>query len=150
MEEELKNINLEKDPGQEVDRINLNMMKFHDNNNEIGKLYNEFTNSYGKEYYLASLANSLLNSFKTFEKFYVMVEDKENFSNELVEISNDAIELLHMDTNETLKDVGLFKRRRILKKQKPKNQEKLKKVLDKIDEINDLITASVEQYSNKN
>ena len=81
--------------------------------------------------------------------FYVMVVDKHNFSNELVEISNDVLELLHMDTNETLKNVGLFKRRRILKKQRPANQEKLKKVLNKIDEINELITNSVEEYTNK-
>ena len=146
MEEEKNGL---KDPSLEVDNINKNMQVFHDNNNEIGKLYNEITNNYGKEYYLASLANSLLNSFKTFEKFYVMIEDKEKFSNDLVEITNDAIELLNMDTNESLRNVGLFKRRRILKKQGPKNQEKLKKLLNKIDEINDLITASVETYTNK-
>ena len=56
-----------------VDEINIIMNEYHENKNKIGLLYNEYTINYGKEYNMANLANTLLNSFNTFEKFYAIV-----------------------------------------------------------------------------
>jgi hypothetical protein len=129
-----------KDPNKEVDEINLIMNEYHDKKNKIGILYNEYTINYGKEYNMANLANTLLNSFNTFEKFYAIIEDKVEFAKKLRDLANMSIDLLEIKTEANLGKMRLGKKKRIVKKEYPLNKEKLTNLLNKIDEINDFLT----------
>lgn len=123
-----------------VDEINIIMNEYHENKNKIGLLYNEYTINYGKEYNMANLANTLLNSFNTFEKFYAIVEDKLEFAKKLKDVSQMSIELLEIKTEASLGKMRLGKKKRIVKKEYPLSKEKLTNLLNKIDEINDFLT----------
>lgn len=129
----------------EMEAINEKMTKFYEYKNEIGLLYNDYTIKYGKEYYLASLANSILNSFNTFEKFYPIIEDKEVFVDKLLDISLSALDLLRINTNESLGKISIFKKRRIVKKEYEENLNKIHLLLNKIDEINEFLTKNCEK-----
>ena len=56
---------METEVEKNIDEINNIMNEYHEKKNKIGTLYNEYTINYGKEYNMATLANTLLNSFKT-------------------------------------------------------------------------------------
>ena len=131
----------------ETEKINEIMEKFHNNKNEIGLLYNEYTIKYGKEYYLSSLADNILKSLHTFETFYTIVEEKEVFANMLLDLSLDAIELLKINTKESLGKMSILKKRRITKKEHEDNLNKIKQLLNKIDQINEFITKNCENYA---
>ena len=123
-----------------VDEINIIMDEYHTNKNKIGILYNEYTINYGKEYNMANLANTLLNSFNTFEKFYAIVEDKKEFANKMKDLSILSIELLEIKTEANLGKMRLSKKKKIVKKEYPLNKEKLTNLLNKIDEMNEFLT----------
>ena len=134
---------MEKDICKEVDEINLIMDEYHKNKEKIGILYNEYTINYGKEYNMANLANNLINSFNTFEKFYAIVKDKLEFAKKIRDLSNLSIELLEINTEAKLGKMRLAKKKRIVKKEYPLNKEKLTNLLNKIDEMNDFLTKSL-------
>lgn len=134
---------MEKDICKEVDEINLIMDHYHKNKEKIGILYNEYTINYGKEYNMANLANNLINSFNTFEKFYAIVKDKLEFAKKIRDLSILSIELLEINTEAKLGKMRLAKKKRIVKKEYPLNKEKLTNLLNKIDEMNDFLTKSL-------
>lgn len=128
---------------EEIDTINELMNKYHINKEKIGKLYNEYTINYGKEYNMANLANTLLNSFNMFEKFYAIIDEKLEFANKMNDLSILSIELLEINTEAKLGKMRLTKKKRIVKKEYPLNKEKLTNLLTKIDEMNDFLTKSL-------
>lgn len=132
-----------------VDEINLLMNNFLDNRNILAKINTELTNTFGKEYYLAKLSNTLIEAFNSFEKFYSMMDDKLEFARMLDDLSSNAVDFFKIKTKENLGNMSVFKKRRILKKSLPENQRMLNELLDKIDKVNDYITTNVEKYVKK-
>ena len=124
----------------EVDEINIIMDEYHKNKEEVGKLYNEYAINYGKEYNMAVLADTLIKSFNTFEKYYGIIEDKLELAKKLRDVSSLSISLLKINTEASLGKMRLTKKKKIVKKEYPLNKEKLKNLLDKIDEINEFLT----------
>ncbi len=131
---------METEVEKNIDEINIIMNEYHEKKNKIGTLYNEYTINYGKEYNMATLANTLLNSFNTFEKFYVIVEDKLEFANKMRDLATLSIELLEIKTEANLGKMRLSKKKKIVKKEYPLNKEKLTNLLNKIDEMNEFLT----------
>ena len=132
-----------------VDEINILMNNFLDNRNILAKINTELTNTFGKEYYLAKLSNTLIEAFNSFERFYGMMEDKLEFAKMLDDLSNSAVDFFKIKTKENLGNMSVFKKRRILKKTLPDNQRMLNELLDKIDKVNNYITINVEKYVKK-
>ena len=132
-----------------VDEINVLMHNFLDNRNILAKINTELTNTFGKEYYLAKLSNTLIEAFNSFERFYGMMEDKLEFAKMLDDLSNSAVDFFKIKTKENLGNMSVFKKRRILKKTLPDNQRMLNELLDKIDKVNNYITINVEKYVKK-
>ena len=133
-----------------VEEINLLMNNFLSNRNTLAKINTELTNAYGKEYYLSSLSNTLIEAFNSFEKFYGIVEDKLKYANMLNDVSVKAIDFFSIKTSENLGNISIFKKKRILKKSLPENQKMLNDLLNKIDLVNDFITKNVEEYVKNN
>lgn len=129
-----------------VDDVNILMNTFLDNRNTLGKINMELTKTFGKEYYLSSLSNTLIEAFNSFEKFYGLVESQLDYAKMLVEISIKAIDFFEIKTKENLGKMSIFKKKRILKKSLPDNQKRLNELLEMIDKINDYITKNVEKY----
>ena len=132
-----------------VDEINLLMNNFLDNRNILAKINTEFTNTFGKDYYLAKLSNTLIEAFNSFERFYAMMDDKLEFARMLDDLSSKAVDFFNIKTKENLGNMSVFKKRRILKKSLPENQRMLNELLDKIDKVNEYITKNVEKYVKK-
>lgn len=132
------------------EEINVLMNNFISNRNTLAKINTELTNTFGKEYYLASLSNTLIEAFNSFEKFYGIVDDKYKYANMLSDISVKAIDFFSIKTSENLGKMNIFKKKRILKKSLPENQKKLNDLLNDIDLINDYITENAEKYVKKN
>ena len=82
-----------------VEEINLLMNNFLSNRNTLAKINTELTNAYGKEYYLSSLSNTLIEAFNSFEKFYGIVEDKLKYANMLNDVSVKAIDFFSIKTS---------------------------------------------------
>ena len=133
-----------------MEDINLLMNNFISNRNILAKINTELTNTFGKEYYLSSLSNTLIEAFNSFEKFYGMMDDKLEFAKMLEDVSNSAVEFFNIKTKENLGKMSIFKKKRILKKSLPENQRMLNDLLNKIDLVNDFITKNVENYVKSN
>ena len=133
-----------------VEEINLLMNNFLSNRNTLAKINTELTNAYGKEYYLSSLSNTLIEAFNSFEKFYGIVEDKLKYANMLNDVSVKAIDFFSIKTSENLGNISIFKKKRILKKSLPENQKKLNDLLNDIDIVNDYITENAQKYVKEN
>jgi len=133
-----------------VDEINVLMNNFLENRNTLGKINMEFTNTFGKEYYLSSLSNTLIEAFNSFEKFYGIVKDKLEFAKMLNDVSSKAIDFFSIKTKENLGKMSIFKKKRILKKSLPENQRKLNELLLDLDKVNDYITKNVEEFTKEN
>lgn len=133
-----------------MEDVNLLMNNFISNRNTLAKINTELTNTFGKEYYLASLSNTLIEAFNSFEKFYPLIDDKLEFSKMLFDVSNSAVEFFNIKTKENLGNMSIFKKKRILKKSLPLNQRMLNELLNKIDLVNDYITKNVEKYVKEN
>ncbi len=131
---------------KEID-VNALMHEFLDNRNTLGLIYNEYVKTLGKEYYLASLSNTIINAFNTFERFYSIVEDQKAYAVMLRDVSVSALEFFKIKTEEDLGRINIIKKKKILDKELAKNQEKLNDLLTKLDEINDFITKSCEKYA---
>ena len=131
------------------EEVNVLMNNFIENRNTLAKINTELTNTFGKEYYLASLSNTLIEAFNSFEKFYGIVEDQLKYANMLSDISVKAIDFFSIKTKENLGKMSIFKKKRILKKSLPENQRKLNELLTDIDMINEYITKNVEEYVKK-
>ncbi len=133
-----------------IEDVNTLMHNFLDNRNTLAKINTELTNTFGKEYYLSKLSNTLVEAFNSFEKFYPIIEDKEKFAHILDDLANTAVNFFTISTKENLGKMNIFKKKRILKKELPENKKKLDELLDKFDLANDFITKSVEKYNNEN
>ncbi|MBR6072670.1 MAG: hypothetical protein IKP77_07575 [Acholeplasmatales bacterium] len=133
-----------------MEDINLLMNNFISNRNILAKINTELTNTFGKEYYLSSLSNTLIEAFNSFEKFYGMMDDKLEFAKMLDDVSNSAVDFFNIKTKENLGKMSIFKKKRILKKSLPENQKMLNDLLNKIDLVNDFITKNVEEYVKNN
>ena len=125
---------------------NLLMHEFIDNRNTLGLIYNEYVKTLGKEYYLASLANTIINAFNTFERFYSVIDDQKKYAYMLKDISISALDFFKIETEASLGKMNLLKKKKKLDKEFKNNQEKLNILLQKLDEINDYITKSCEKY----
>ena len=139
----MENINLS------VDELNKKMNDFIDNRNKLAKIHTEFVNLYGKEYYLSSLSNTLVEAFNTFEKFYPVVVDKEDFATKLLNVSLNAIDFFSLATKESLGNISNFKKRRILRKLYPENVTKMNNLLKSLDAINDIINRDMLGIENR-
>ena len=73
---------------EKINDVNLIMHNFLDNRNTLAKINTELTNTFGKEYYLASFSNTLIEAFNSFEKFYGIVDDKLKYANMLNDITS--------------------------------------------------------------
>lgn len=127
--------------------VNLLMHEFLDNRNTLGLIYNEYVKTLGKEYYLASLSNTIINAFNTFERFYSIIDDQTEYAVMLRDVSISALEFFKIKTKEDLGNINILKKKKILDKELSKNQDKLNDLLKKLDEINDFITKSCEKYA---
>ena len=133
-----------------IEEINVLMNNFISNRNTLAKINTELTNAFGKEYYLASLSNTLIEAFNSFEKFYGIVDDKLKYANMLNDVSIKAIDFFSIKTSENLGKMSIFKKKRILKKSLPENQRKLNELLNDIDLVNNYITENAEKYVKEN
>ncbi len=132
---------------EKINDVNLIMHNFLDNRNTLAKINTELTNTFGKEYYLASLSNTLIEAFNSFEKFYGIVYDKLKYANMLNDVSSKAVDFFNIKTSENLGKMSIFKKKRILKKSLPENQKRLNELLTDIDIVNDYITESVKKFT---
>ena len=132
------------------EEINVLMNNFLENRNTLAKINMELTNTFGKEYYLSSLSNTLIEAFNSFEKFYGIVDDQLKYANMLNDISIKAIDFFSIKTKENLGKMSIFKKKRILKKSLPENQRRLNELLTDIDLINEYITKNVQEYVKEN
>lgn len=123
------------------------MHEFIENRNTLGLIYNEYVKTLGKEYYLASLSNTIINAFNTFERFYSVIDDQRLYAKMLKDISISALDFFKIETEASLGKMNLIKKKKKLDKEFKNNQEKLNVLLQKLDEINDYITKSCEKYA---